>query len=349
MPEFKIKDRIIGSGHPCYIIAEMSANHSGSFEKALAIVRAAKEAGADAIKLQTYTPETMTIDCDNEYFRLDHPLWKGKTLYQLYKEAQTPWDWHRPLKEESEKLGLQFFSTPFDETAVDFLQTLDVPVYKIASFELVDDALLKKVAWTGKPVIMSTGMASFEEIEHAVGVLRGNGVNQLALLRCVSSYPADPQEMNLVMVKDLLDRFNVVTGLSDHTINSVTAVAAVALGAGIVEKHFKLSDDETSHDSAFSLSLLQFSLLVHDIRTAERSLGKIEYGPTSSERNSLRFRRSIFVIQDVREGQVFLRKNIRIIRPGYGLDAKLYDSIIGKKAKCSIRRGSPLLKDHVWL
>ncbi|MCX5679376.1 MAG: pseudaminic acid synthase [Candidatus Omnitrophica bacterium] len=347
MPELKIKNRIIGPRHPCYVIAEMSSNHAGSFKKALAIVRAAKESGADAIKLQTYTPDTITIDCDNKYFRLDHPLWNGKTLYQLYKEAQTPWKWHKLLKKEADKIGIHFFSTPFDNSAVDFLERLAVPAYKIASFELVDDLLLKKIAQTRRPVIMSTGMASLEEIRHAVGVLKRNGTKQLALLRCLSSYPAAPQEMNLTIIKDLRDRFNVVTGLSDHTTDNVTAVAAVALGASIIEKHFKLSDDGTSHDSAFSLSPSQFSSLVRDIRTVESALGKIKYGPASSEKNSLKFRRSIFVVKYIKKGQVFSRDNLRVIRPEHGLDARSYKNVIGKRASCSLRRGTPLLKGNV--
>ncbi len=347
MPEFKINDRAIGRGHPCYVIAEMSANHGGSFEKALAIVRAAKEAGADAIKLQTYTPDTMTIDCSNEYFQLDHPLWKGNTLYQLYKEAQTPWEWHKPLKIEADKHGLHFFSTPFDETAVDLLETLDVPAYKIASFELIDDVLLRKVARTHKPIIMSTGMATQEEIQHALDVLHQNGAKDLALLRCVSSYPAKPEQMNLSLIMSMRQKFNVVTGLSDHTINSVSSIAAVVLGANIIEKHFKVSTNDQSHDTAFSLSLEQFRSLVHDIRLAESSVGQSCYGPASSEKESLKFRRSLFFIKDMRQGDIITQENIRVIRPGHGLAPKEIERILGKRVKKAVRRGEPVLWDAI--
>jgi len=347
MPEFKIKDRTIGSGHPCYVIAEMSANHTGSFEKALTIVRSAKEAGADAIKLQTYTPDTMTIDYNNEYFYLDHPLWKGKTLYQLYQEAQTPWEWHKPLKMEAERIGLHFFSTPFDETAVDFLETLDVPAYKIASFELVDDELLKKVASTHKPVILSTGMATFQEIQHAVEVLRQNGTQDLALLRCVSSYPAKPGQMNLSLIMDMRRQFNAVTGLSDHTTDNVTSIAAVALGANIIEKHFKNSAGDQSHDAAFSLSSEQFRGLVNDIRASESSIGQSRYGPVSSEKDCLKYRRSLFFIKEMRQGDIITKENIRIIRPGYGLAPKEMEKILGKRVKKAVRRGEPVAWDAI--
>ena len=342
-----INGRKIGNGSPCYIIAEMSANHGGSFEKAMALVRAAKKAGADAIKLQTYTPDTMTIDCDNEYFRLDHPLWKDKTLYQLYKEAQTPWEWHRPLKDEAERIGLHLFSTPFDEAAVDFLETLDLPAYKIASFELVDDALLRKVARTRKPVIMSTGMATLAEIEHAVEMLRVNGTEHLALLRCVSAYPARPEEINLAVIKDLCGKFNVVTGLSDHTDDSVTAVAAVVLGAAIVEKHIKMNGDNSTADAAFSLSVSQFKDMVWDIRLAERSVGSAVYGATDGESVGLRFRRSIFVVKDMAPGDIFSLDNLRVIRPGQGLPPYELDGILGRTARVYVSRGTPLKRDMV--
>lgn len=342
-----INGRHIGKGFPCYIIAEMSANHGGSFKKALAIVRAAKEAGANAIKLQTYTPDTMTIDCDNKYFRLEHLLWKNKTLYQLYQEAQTPWEWHKPLKDEAEKIGLHFFSTPFDKTAVDFLETLGVLVYKISSFELLDDELLKNIARTRKPVIMSTGMATFEEISHAVDILRSNGTNDLALLRCVSSYPANPEEMNLALITDINSRFNVVTGLSDHTINSVTAVAAIALGANIVEKHIKLTENDITLDAAFSLSASHFKDMVRDIRLAEKSIGSVLYGVTSNESISLRFRRSIFVVKDIVPGDIFSLNNLRVIRPGYGIAPGELGKILGRKARVAVSSGTPLNKDMI--
>lgn len=343
----KINGRQIGNGSPCYIIAEMSANHGGSFEKALALARAAKEAGADAIKLQTYTPDTMTIDCDNEYFRLNHPLWKDKTMYQLYKEAQTPWAWHKPLKDEAERIGLHFFSTPFDVTAVDFLETLGVPAYKIASFELVDDVLLKKVAQTRKPIIMSTGMAMLEEITHAVNVLRSNGAKHLALLRCVSSYPAKPQEMNLALITDMSRRFDTVVGVSDHTTNSIAAVTSVALGASIVEKHIKLIEDDTTIDAVFSLSVSQFQDMVRDIRLAEKSVGQAMYGATKGESVSLCFRRSIFVVKDMAPGDIFSLDNLKVIRPGYGLSPCELDGILGRSARVFISRGMPLKRGMI--
>jgi pseudaminic acid synthase len=342
MQKFKIKDRVIGQGYPCYVIAEMSANHGGSFEKAMEILRAAKKAGADAVKLQTYTPDTMTIDCGNEYFQLDHPLWKGKTLYQLYKEAQTPWEWHKLLKEEAEKIGLHFFSTPYDETAVDFLETLDVPAYKIASFELVDDILLRRVAKTCKPVIMSTGMATLAEIQHAVKVLRKNGTRHLALLRCVSAYPARPEEMNLAVIKDLSKRFDVVAGFSDHTADSVTAVAAVVLGAAVVEKHIKLADGDISADAVFSLSAQRFLDMVRDIRLAEKAVGFAACGATCNESAGLCFRRSIFVVKDMAAGDIFSLDNLRVIRPGQGLSPSELGRVLGRTARVAVSRGTPL-------
>jgi len=345
--EMNINGRLIGNGAPCYIIAEMSANHGGSLERAIDIIRAAKASGADAVKLQTYTPDTMTINCDNKYFCVEHPLWTGKTLYQLYQEAYTPWEWHRPLKEEADRLGLHFFSTPFDETAVDFLEDLEVPAYKIASFELVDDALLKKVARTHKPVIMSTGMATMEEISRAVDILRSHGTSQLALLRCVSAYPARPQEMNLRMIGDLAKRFGVVVGLSDHTLGNLAAVAGVAMGAEILEKHLKFSDGDATIDAAFSLSPANFHQMIHDIRRTESSLGKVVYGPTGDEQDSLKFRRSIFVVKDMALGDIFSLENLRIIRPGYGLSPVFLKDVLGKKAASSLCRGTPLTAEMV--
>jgi pseudaminic acid synthase len=348
MQAIKIKDRFIGAGHPCYVIAEMSANHGGSFDRALAILRAAKEAGADAVKLQTYTADTLTINCDKEYFQLgEHPLWGRRTLYQLYQQAYTPWEWHKPLKDEAEALGLHLFSTPFDETSVDFLEGLDVPAYKIASFELLDDPLLMKIASMRKPVILSTGMATFEEVRHAVDLLRAEGTKELALLRCVSSYPARAEEMNLRLIPDLRCRFDAVVGLSDHTVDSTTAVAAVALGASIVEKHIKLSDQDKTFDSEFSLSAGAFRRMVDDIRAAEKALGEEKYGPTRDEKKSLLFRRSIFVVEDVRKGEVFTGKNVRIIRPGYGMSPVSFQKILGKRATRDFKRGMPLTEDCV--
>ena len=345
---FRIHNRVIGDGQPCYVIAEMSANHGQSLEKALAIVRAAKDAGADAIKLQTYTPDTMTMDCNNEYFRIkDHPLWGGKNLYQLYQQAYTPWEWHKPLKDEATRVGLDFFSTPFDETAVDFLEDLGVPVYKVASFELVDDLLLKKIAHTRKPVIVSTGMASLLEIEHAVGVLRENGTSEIALLRCVSSYPADPLGMNLRLIEDMRYRFHVVAGLSDHTINSVTAVAAVALGANIIEKHFKLLAEDNTLDAAFSLSTTQFKNMVADIRVAEQSLGTAHYGAVKAEGAMKKYRRSLFLARDMKKGEKISRADLAIIRPGFGIMPYDLERVLGRMLVRDVERGQPLMWELV--
>ncbi|MBF0485502.1 MAG: pseudaminic acid synthase [Candidatus Omnitrophica bacterium] len=339
----KLKNRIIGEGCPCYIIAEMSANHGQSFEKALKLIRAAKDAGADAIKLQTYTPDTMTMDCDNEYFQIgSHPLWGGKSLYQLYQQAYTPWEWHQPLQNEAGKLGLDFFSTPFDETAVDFLEQLDVPVYKIASFELVDDELLAYTASKRKPVILSTGMASEKEIFHAVEILRRSGAPDVALLKCVSAYPASPEEMNLMSIPSLQKEFQVVAGLSDHTLSSAVAVAAVALGAKIIEKHFTLSREDLSPDAAFSVTPTEFKKMVEDIRTVEKAIGQPFYGQTIDEKGSVKFRRSIFVVKDIKQGESFTRDNIRVIRPGNGLSPQELSKILGARAVRALKRGTPL-------
>ena len=341
-----IEGRLIGPGRPCYVIAEMSANHLRDLGRARAIVRAAKAAGADAIKLQTYTGETLTIDCDNEYFRLgDHPLWGGKTLFQLYDGAYTPWEFHAPLKEVAREVGLTLFSTPFDDTAVDFLEAQGVPAYKIASMEMTDLGLLRKVASTGKPVIVSTGMASREEIALAVRTLRDGGAGDLALLKCSSAYPADPAQMNLATIPDMARTFGVPVGLSDHTPGSATAVAAVALGAAIVEKHFAIPGNERSPDHAFSMEPEAFRRMVDDIRLAEQSLGGVFYGRTPSEEGSLRFRRSVFAVKDIARGEPITRRNVRVIRPGYGLSPVHFDEVLGRKAARDIARGTPIQWD----
>lgn len=344
MPEFKIKDRTIGQGHPCYIIAELSANHGGSLEQALRIVRAAKEAGADAIKLQTYTADTMTLNVDNDYFRIRGGLWDGQHLYQLYQKASTPWEWHEALKKEADRLQMHCFSTPFDETAVDFLESLDVGAYKVASFELVDDPLLIKIAQTKKPVIMSTGMATLDEIQHAVNVLSAHGTNELALLKCVSAYPAPAEEMHLRTMADMRLRFKCPVGLSDHTLGFTVAVAAVALGAELIEKHIKLNEEDDTPDTAFSMIPDAFGAMVKALRMAESALGQVRYQLTAQESKSLVFRRSIFVSQDIKKGQAFSRENIRVVRPGHGLSPKYYTQLLGKKAKQDIARGTPLME-----
>lgn len=344
----EIKDRRIGPGYPTYIIAEMSANHNQRFEKAVEIVKAAKEAGADAVKLQTYTPDTMTIDCDKEYFHIgEGTIWEGRNLYDLYEEAYTPWDWQPRLKGIANDLGLDLFSTPFDQTAVDFLEKMDVPVYKIASFENVDLPLLRRIAQTGKPIIMSTGMATLAEIDEAVRTIREAGGEQLALLKCTSAYPAPPEEMNLRTIPHLAEAFSVPTGLSDHTLGIAVPVAAVALGASIVEKHFTLSRDEPGPDSAFSLEPQELKAMVEAVRTAEKALGQVHYAVGEREASSRVFRRSLFVVEDIEAGEIFTSENVRSIRPGYGLHTRHLDDIIGRCATQAIERGTPLKWDLV--
>ena len=342
-PEIQIAARRIGAGHPCYIIAEMSANHGHSFDKALEVVRAAKEAGADAIKLQTYTPDTLTIDCRRPEFMVGKgTLWEGKNLHDLYAEAYTPWEWQPELKKEAERLGLHCFSTPFDDTAVDFLEQMEVPAHKIASFELVDTELLRKVAATGKPVIMSTGMATFEEISEAVQTLREAGVTQIALLKCTSAYPSMPEDMNLRTIPHLAEFFDVPVGLSDHTMGTDVPVAAVALGACIVEKHLTLRRSDGGPDGSFSLEPSEFCAMVDAIRTAEKALGKISYDMADKEKASRVFRRSLFVVRDMEAGEKFDRDNVRSIRPGHGLPVRELSRVLGKVAKTDISRGTPL-------
>lgn len=343
MNAIKIGQKEIAAGCSTYIIAEMSANHGQSYDEAVKIIHAAKEAGADAIKLQTYTPDTITIDCDNEYFRIGKgTIWEGRNLYDLYKEAYTPWEWQPKLKKVANDLGMDLFSTPFDNTAVEFLEKMDVPAYKIASFELVDIPLIQRVAKTGKPIIMSTGMATLAEIDEAVQTAREAGCKELALLKCTSGYPADPAEMNLRTIPHMAEAFRLPVGLSDHTLGIAVPVAAVALGACIVEKHFTLSRAVPGPDSAFSLEPHEFKAMVDAIRVAEKALGTVNYAVTEKEAASRVFRRSLFVVKDMKAGDVFTEKNIRSIRPGYGLTTKYIDAILGKKAKRDIAEGTPL-------
>jgi len=339
----RVGNREIKLGNPVYIIAEMSANHNQDFDRAVEVVQAAKEAGADAIKVQTYTADTLTIDCDNEYFRIEGTLWEGRTLYDLYEEAYMPWEWQPKLQQVANDLGLDFFSTAYDASAVDFLKELDVPIYKIASFELVDLPLLRKIAQTGKSVIMSTGMATLAEIDEAVQTLRDAGCEQLALLKCTSAYPAPPEEMNLRTISHLAKAFGVPTGLSDHTLGIAVPVAAVALGACIVEKHFTLSRDEPGPDSAFSLEPHEFKAMVDAIRVAEKALGEVSYAIMEKQQVSRVFRRSLFVVEDVKMGEMFTKNNVRAIRPGYGLHTRYLDEVLGRCAARDIERGSRLV------
>jgi len=345
--QIRLGKRTIGAGAPVYVVAEMSANHNQSFEQAVEIAEAAKRAGADAVKLQTYTPDTLTIDCDNEYFRIKGTAWDGRNLYDLYGEAYTPWEWQPKLKEAANRLGLDLFSSPFDDSAVDFLEKMGVPAYKIASFELVDTALLRKVAATGKPVILSTGMATFAEIEEAVHTLREGGCTQLALLKCNSGYPAPPEEMNLRTIPHLAEAFHVPVGLSDHTLGIAVPVAAVALGACIVEKHFTLSRATPGPDSAFSLEPLEFKAMVDAVRVAEKALGEVRYEATEHEEASRAFRRSLFVVEDTKAGDIFTEKNVRSIRPGNGLAPKHLHEVLGRRAARDIARGTPLTWSEV--
>ncbi len=346
--KFKIGNRIIGKDSPVFIIAEMSGNHNHDYARAVKIVDAAAEAGADAIKLQTYTPDTMTIDSDEDWFKVKTDnLWRGKTLYDLYRWASTPWEWHSKLKKYAEKKGLIFFSTPFDETAVDFLEDLGVGLYKVASFELTDVALLKKIAKTRKPIIISRGLASREEIGLAVRTLKSGGAPSVAVLHCVSSYPATAEQMNLATIPDLAKRFKVIPGLSDHSLGTISSVSGVALGAKIIEKHLTLKRSEGGPDAEFSLEPAEFKELVGSIRQVEKAIGRPNYELTPREKQNIVFRRSLFVVEDIKKGQAFSAKNIRCIRPGYGLAPKHLARVIGQHSKSVIKRGTPLSWKHV--
>lgn len=342
MNTIEINGRTIGTGYPVYIIAEMSANHNQDFDQAVAIVRAAKKAGADAVKLQTYTPDTLTINCSNDYFRIQGTLWEGRNLYDLYGEAYTPWAWQPQLKEVANDLGMDLFSTPFDASAVAFLEAMDVPVHKVASFENVDLPLLRRIAATGKPVIMSTGMATLAEIDEAVTTLRSAGNQQLALLKCTSSYPSPPEAMNLRTIPHLAAAFQTPVGLSDHTLGTTVPVAAVALGACIIEKHFTTSRAIPSADRAFSLEPHEFRAMVDAVRMTEKALGVVHYGVDPAEEKSRVFRRSLFVVQDVKAGELFTADNVRSIRPGHGLHTRYLDAIIGRRARQDVAQGTPM-------
>lgn len=332
----------MGTNGATYIIAEMSANHAGNFERAIEIVHKAKESGADCIKIQTYTPDTMTIDCDNEFFSIKNGTWQGENLYKLYGKAYTPWDWQEAIKKEAEKIGIDFLSTPFDKSSVDFLENLGVEFYKIASFEITDLPLLRYVARKNKPIILSTGMASLGEIEEAVNAIRLEGNNDIALLKCSSAYPAIPKDMNLKTIAHLGETFNTIVGLSDHSMGSVAAVAAVAMGAKIIEKHFCINRNIENPDAIFSMEPLEFKKMVDDIRSVERAIGNISYQCSENEKSSIVFRRSIFVVEDIVEGAMLNENNIRIIRPGYGLEPKYIDEVLGRVALKDIKKGTPL-------
>ena len=330
-----------------YTIAEMSANHAGSLGNALEIVRAAKQAGADCLKIQTYTADTMTIDCDNEHFLIKGGLWDGYKLYDLYNEAYTPWEWQREIKDECERVGLDFLSTPFDRTAVDFLEELGTGFYKIASFELVDIPLIEYSASKGKPMIISCGMGSVEEIQDAVDACRRQGNEQIVLLKCCSEYPASYADMNLATIADMKERFGVPVGLSDHSMGTVAAVVGVALGACVIEKHFCISRAIKNPDSEFSMEPAEFAQMVKDCKTAAKIRGNVSYDLTENEKASSVFRRSVFAVRDISVDEEFTAENVRIIRPGYGMKPKFYEEIIGKKALHAIERGVPFSMDLV--
>jgi N-acetylneuraminate synthase len=343
MSTFSIGARKIGPGHPVYIVAELSANHNQDFDRAVCTVQAAKEAGADAIKLQTYTAETITIESDREYFKIGGgTLWDGRTLYDLYGEAYTPWEWQPKLKRVADDLKIDLFSTPFDPTAVDFLEEMNVPAYKLASSELVDLPLIIKIAQTGKPLIISTGMATLEEIDEALAVATAAGATEIALLKCTSAYPAPADEMNLRTITEMVRRYKVPVGLSDHSMSVAVPIAAAALGASIIEKHITLSRSEKGPDSAFSIEPDEFKSVVEGVRIAERALGQIHFGVSTQEESSRVFRRSLFVVQDVKSGEIFTEENVRSIRPGHGLHTRHLPEILGKRAACDVERGTPL-------
>lgn len=338
--------RISADEHP-YIIAELSANHNGKLDIAMKIIEQAKIAGADAVKLQTYTADTITLNSDAEEFQIRGGLWDGKTLYQLYKEAHMPWEWHKPLFEHAHKLGITIFSSPFDNTAVDLLEDLNAPAYKIASFEAVDVPLIKYVAATGKPMIISTGMADANEIQEAIEAAREGGCKQLAILHCVSGYPAPAHEYNLHTIQNMIQRFGLVTGLSDHTIDNTTAITSVALGASIIEKHFTLDRNGGGPDDSFSLEPAELAALCEDTKTAWAALGKVDYGRKSSEQGNAKFRRSLYFVKDMKAGETITHECVRSIRPGFGLPPKLLSQIIGKKSALDITMGTPTSLDLI--
>ncbi|WHS61997.1 pseudaminic acid synthase [Pseudomonas sp. G2-4] len=343
IPSISIAGRRIALDAPPYIIAELSANHNGKLETALKIIEEAKKAGADAIKLQTYTADTITLDCDSEEFQIHGGLWDGKSLYQLYQEAHMPWDWHVPLFEHARKLGITIFSSPFDNTAVDLLESLRAPAYKIASFEAVDLALIKYVASTGKPMIISTGMADAEEIQEAIAAARDGGCKELAILHCVSGYPAPAEDYNLRTIPDMIQRFGLVTGLSDHTLDNTTAITSVALGASVIEKHFTLDRNGGGADDSFSLEPAELTALCRDSKTAWAALGRVDYGRKSSEQTNAKFRRSLYFVKDLKAGDVITESAVRSVRPGYGAAPKYLDYVLDKKVISDVSANSPVV------
>lgn len=343
MNTFQINAKQIGEGNKTYIIAELSANHNQIYDNAIKLIDAAHYAGADAIKLQTYRADTITIDCDKDDFQIKGgTLWDGQTLYELYEKAYTPWEWHKDLKEYANKLGMDLFSSPFDVTSVDYLEKLDMPAYKIASCEITDQILIKKIAQTGKPVIISSGNASIDELQEAVDVLRNNGCTQICMLKCTAAYPAKKEDANLITINDMIKRFNVVGGLSDHTLGIEVPTLSVAMGASVIEKHFTLSRDSGSPDDAFSLTPDEFKQMVESVRMTESIMGNVTYGGVKSEKETKKHRRSLFVVKDMKKGDKFTENNLKSIRPGNGIHTKHYWDILGKECNQDIEFGTPM-------
>ncbi|MDO8769895.1 MAG: pseudaminic acid synthase [Burkholderiaceae bacterium] len=341
-PSITIAGRRISADEAPYVIAEMSANHNGNIETAFKIIEAAKQAGADAVKLQTYRPDTITLDCDSEDFRIHGGLWDGRTLYDLYQEAHMPWEWHAPLFAHARKHGITIFSSPFDNTAVDLLEDLNAPAYKIASFEAVDIPLIKYVASTGKPMIISTGMADAEEIQEAINAAREGGCKELAILHCVSGYPAPAEDYNLRTIPDMIQRFGLTVGLSDHTLDNTTAITSVAMGASIIEKHFTLDRSGGGPDDSFSLEPAELAALCKDSKAAWSALGCVDYGRKSSEQGNVKFRRSLYFVKDLKAGDVITADAVRSVRPGFGLAPKYREKIIGKRLAVDVIMNSPV-------
>ena len=346
-PSITIAGRRIAINEAPYVIAEMSANHNGNIETAFKLIEAAKQAGADAVKLQTYRPDTITLNCDSEDFRIRGGLWDGRTLYELYEEAHMPWDWHAPLFAHARKHGITIFSSPFDNTAVDLLEDLNAPAYKIASFEAVDIPLIKYVASTGKPMIISTGMADAQEIQEAIDAAREGGCKELAILHCVSGYPAPAEDYNLRTIPDMIQRFGLTVGLSDHTLDNTTAITSVAMGASIIEKHFTLDRSSGGPDDSFSLEPAELAALCKDSKTAWTALGSVDYGRKSSEQGNVKFRRSLYFVKDLDQGQVLTADAVRSVRPGFGMAPKHLGNIIGKRTLTAVKANTPVLATSI--
>lgn len=347
IPSISIAGRRIAADAPPYVIAELSANHNGSLNNAMRIIEEAKKAGADAVKLQTYTADTITLDCGSEEFQIHEGLWAGRTLYELYQQAHMPWEWHKPLFEHAHRLGITIFSSPFDNSAVDLLEDLNAPAYKIASFEAVDLPLIRYVAGTGKPMIISTGMADAEEIQEAIDAAREGGCQELAILHCVSGYPAPPEDYNLRTIPDMMARFGLVTGLSDHTLDNTTALASVALGASLIEKHFTLDRTGGGPDDSFSLEPPELAALCRDSRTAWSALGRVDYGRKSSEQGNAKFRRSLYFVKDMNAGDVITAESVRSVRPGFGLAPKWLNQVLGRRVVRAVSANTPVTTEIV--